>query len=89
MTASKLEKHLTFMSTVKKSDIQMPISEWIDSSWHFQNSMTSYQSEKKRKQNRLKDKFTDEHEIQFQFPLHKNSNYCFQKEIRKKILYSF
>lgn len=63
MTASKLEKHLTFMSTVKKSDIQMPISEWIDSSWHFQNSMTSYQSEKKRKQNRLKDKFTDEHEI--------------------------
>lgn len=63
MTASKLEKHLTFKSTVKKSDIQMPISEWIDSSWHFQNSVTSYQREKKRKQNRLKDKFTDEHEI--------------------------
>lgn len=41
----------------------MPISEWTDSSWHFQNSVTSYQSEKKRKQNRIKDKFSDEHEI--------------------------
>lgn len=41
----------------------MPISEQTDSSWHFQNSVTSNQSEKKGKQNRLKDKFTDEHEI--------------------------
>lgn len=34
-------------------DIQMPVSKWNDSSWHFQNSVTSHWSEEKMRSHRL------------------------------------